>query len=130
MNSAIATAGSGSSGNIGVGFAIPSNEAVDVAEQLIADGTADHPLLGVSVGEPTGASTDRRSPDRRHRRRSRGRGRTAGRRRRDPGRGAAVVDADSLIVADPRPRAGATVEVTYVRDGRQQTTSPTLASTD
>ena len=55
VNSAIATAGDGSSGNIGVGFAIPSNDAVTVAEQLIADGTADHPLLGVSVGE-----TDRR----------------------------------------------------------------------
>ena len=56
INSAIATAGDGSSGNIGVGFAIPANSATEVADELIADGTADHPQLGISVGDATTTS--------------------------------------------------------------------------
>ena len=51
INVAIATAGgtSGESGSIGVGFAIPSNIAQRVADELIANGTATHGLLGASV---------------------------------------------------------------------------------
>jgi putative serine protease PepD len=37
------------SGNIGLGFAIPSNLAQRVADELIEDGTASHGLLGASV---------------------------------------------------------------------------------
>jgi putative serine protease PepD len=48
INSAIAT--SGSTGNIGVGFAISANKAKNVAEQLIAGEKVSHPYLGVSVG--------------------------------------------------------------------------------
>ena len=53
VNSAIArVAGSenpagGQSGNIGVGFAIPSDQARKTAEQLIATGKATHPVIGV-----------------------------------------------------------------------------------
>ena len=47
INSAIAT--SGSSGNIGVGFAIPANKAKEVAQALINGGKVSHPYLGVSV---------------------------------------------------------------------------------
>jgi putative serine protease PepD len=47
INSAIAT--SGSSGNIGVGFAIPANKAKSVAQALINGGKVSHPFLGVSV---------------------------------------------------------------------------------
>ena len=36
---------SGSSG--GIGFAVPVNKAVDVAEQLIANGTVTHPFIGI-----------------------------------------------------------------------------------
>jgi putative serine protease PepD len=48
---AIATAGgsSGSSGSIGVGFAIPANLAQRVANELIENGTATHGLLGATV---------------------------------------------------------------------------------
>jgi putative serine protease PepD len=50
INSAIATSGSsGSSGNIGVGFAIPANKAKAVAQALINGGKVSHPFLGVSV---------------------------------------------------------------------------------
>ncbi|GIF07949.1 S1C family serine protease [Actinoplanes siamensis] len=48
INSAIATSGSGS-GNIGLGFAIPSNKAKTVAESLMAGKKVSHPALGVSV---------------------------------------------------------------------------------
>ncbi|GLW06660.1 hypothetical protein Misp01_17900 [Microtetraspora sp. NBRC 13810] len=51
INTAIAT--NGGQGNIGVGFAIPINTAKRVADQLIADGTAKHALLGVGVGDST-----------------------------------------------------------------------------
>ncbi|MCZ2817616.1 S1C family serine protease [Modestobacter sp. VKM Ac-2984] len=37
------------SGNIGVGFAIPSNTAQRIAEQIIDTGSATHALLGVSA---------------------------------------------------------------------------------
>jgi putative serine protease PepD len=55
VNSAIArVAGSGNpadgqSGNIGVGFAIPSDQARKTAEQLIATGKATHPVIGVLI---------------------------------------------------------------------------------
>lgn len=55
INVAIASAGGGSgqSGSIGVGFAIPANLAQRVAKELIADGTATHGLLGASVADVT-----------------------------------------------------------------------------
>jgi len=53
INSAIASLGSSGSsssqsGSIGIGFAIPVNEARSIAEQLITFGKATHPYLGVS----------------------------------------------------------------------------------
>jgi putative serine protease PepD len=50
INTAIATNG-GSSGNIGVGFAISANKAKSVAEQLMKGDKVTHPFLGVSVGD-------------------------------------------------------------------------------
>jgi putative serine protease PepD len=52
VNSAIATLGSsftGSTGSIGLGFAIPINQARKTAEQLIKNGKATYPIIGVSV---------------------------------------------------------------------------------
>lgn len=53
VNSAILTGGSGSAdrqgGNIGVGFAIPINQATYVADQLIRTGKAVYPVLGANV---------------------------------------------------------------------------------
>ncbi|MDP8946610.1 MAG: S1C family serine protease [Actinomycetota bacterium] len=40
-------------GAVDIGFAIPSPTAVSVADQLIEDGEADHPYLGVSVANLT-----------------------------------------------------------------------------
>ena len=62
INSAIATLGSSGvdtqTGSIGVGFAIPVDEARSIAEQLIRTGRATHPAIGVSaatVGADGGA---------------------------------------------------------------------------
>jgi putative serine protease PepD len=63
INSAIASVGSGGggqSGNIGVGFAIPSETAAKVADQLISRGKAVHSQMGVSV--PSGDSSDSGAP--------------------------------------------------------------------
>jgi putative serine protease PepD len=62
INSAIATASSDSidgsqSGSIGLGFAIPISQAVPIAQELIATGTASHSLLGVSVADPSATAT-------------------------------------------------------------------------
>ena len=56
INSSIATLGSsagGPSGSIGIGFAIPVNEATAIATQLIDKGTAEHAFLGVSLSDGT-----------------------------------------------------------------------------
>jgi putative serine protease PepD len=54
MNSAIATLGGESaaaqSGSIGLGFAIPIDQAKRIADELIQNGTASHASLGVQVG--------------------------------------------------------------------------------
>ncbi|MEY4623733.1 MAG: hypothetical protein RLZZ07_363 [Actinomycetota bacterium] len=52
VNSAIATVGSSygsQSGSIGLGFAIPINQARRTAEELIKTGKSSYPILGISV---------------------------------------------------------------------------------
>src|SRR4051812_8761003 len=51
VTSSIASLGAtgGQSGNIGLGFAIPSTEARDVADQLLKSGTVGHAFLGVTL---------------------------------------------------------------------------------
>jgi putative serine protease PepD len=57
VNSAIATLGGDSadaqSGSIGLGFAIPIDQAKRIADELIQGGTASHASLGVQVGNDT-----------------------------------------------------------------------------
>jgi putative serine protease PepD len=58
INSAIAslnTSSSSQSGNIGIGFAIPVNEAKIIATQLIDKGAAEHAYLGVTLTTGTGS---------------------------------------------------------------------------
>jgi putative serine protease PepD len=49
VNSAILTFGS--SRNIGLGFAIPINQAVIIADQLIKNGKATYPVIGANVAD-------------------------------------------------------------------------------
>ena len=54
MNSVIASttsSGSEEAGSIGLGFAIPANFASRTADQLIKDGKASYPLIGVSLDQ-------------------------------------------------------------------------------
>lgn len=58
INSAIASVsgssdpfGTGESGNIGVGFAIPVDQAKIIAGELMKNGKATHPLLGVTLAD-------------------------------------------------------------------------------
>ncbi len=61
ITSSIASLGSsagGSSGSIGLGFAIPSNEAKSVADQLVSTGTVQHAYLGVGLSDGTVSLND------------------------------------------------------------------------
>ncbi len=116
MNSAIATSG-GSTGNVGVGFAIPATDVTRVAAQIVKTGHATHPLLGVSVGNTpngTGAAVQQVS----------GAAQTAGLQAGDvitSVDGRAVTDADTLIVAVRDHAAGDKVTLTYQRNGQTKT---------
>lgn len=51
-----ATGTGGQAGSIGLGFAIPVNEAKRIADELVADGTADHAWLGVRLQDGSGTA--------------------------------------------------------------------------
>jgi putative serine protease PepD len=131
INSAIATAGNtfgGQAGNIGVGFAIPIDQAKVIAQQLIDTGRASRAQMGVSVGAATTADGGVRvvlqdvTPG--------GPAQAAGLRAGDTiltiG-GKQVTDADSLIATVRSHRPGETVEVQYERDGTRHTASVRLS---
>ena len=67
VNSAIASMGGGQdspgaqSGSIGLGFAIPSDQAKRIADELVSTGTVTHASLGVKLATIP-ARTGRRSP--------------------------------------------------------------------
>jgi putative serine protease PepD len=60
VNSAIASlggdAGGPQSGSIGLGFAIPVDQAKRIADELVQSGTASHASLGVQVGDDPSVS--------------------------------------------------------------------------
>ncbi len=56
VNSQIATAGPGSQGNVGIGFAVPANTVRDVVPTLSTGKSIKRPLLGVSTAPPTDGS--------------------------------------------------------------------------
>jgi putative serine protease PepD len=62
VNSQIATSSTSSSGesggNVGIGFAVPSDTVTRVVKQLRATGTAKHAYLGVSTADPTAGGDD------------------------------------------------------------------------
>ena len=129
INSAIATAGGG--GSIGLGFAIPINEARDVAEQIIRTGRASHPYLGVANfvavrelddGEGEGVLVREIPP-----------GSPAAVAGLQPGDiivrfdGKAVTSSDDLVLAIRENEIGDTVTIEYVRSGSRRTTKAVLA---
>ncbi|ALE07919.1 hypothetical protein AL755_16595 [Arthrobacter sp. ERGS1:01] len=138
VNVAIASASSssssssGQSGNIGVGFSIPINNAKRIAQELIANGKATHGQLGVSVQDATAggssgftvgaqiASVTSSSP--------------AGKGGLKAGDvitalgGQTVSDASSLTAAVRQQAGGATVKVTFTRNGKTMEADVTLGT--
>jgi putative serine protease PepD len=132
INSAIATLGSTSadvqSGSIGVGFAIPVDEARSIAEQLIRTGKATHPVIGVqaqTVGGdgngPRGARVTVLVPE--------GAAKKAGLRVGDvitKVDDRVVLTVDQLVVALRTHDVGEHVTLTLVRDGVRMTVDVVL----
>ena len=121
INSAIASLGSGNSGSIGLGFAIPVDQARRIADQLIKQGFATRAVLGVSVSDsPESAGALVRSVEV---------GGPADKAGLEEGAiitkvGDRVIEAGDALVAAIRSRApGDTISVTYAaRVGEEPTT--------
>ncbi len=129
INSAIATLGGsagGQTGSIGLGFAIPIDQAKRIADELISSGTAATPIIGVQIdmqysdaGARIGAVT------------AGGPAAQAGLKSGDvvtAVNGTKVQDATAFIVAIRAGKPGDTVELTVNRGGADQTITVTLGS--
>jgi putative serine protease PepD len=127
VNSAGAQPPEGGGGSIGLNFAIPAGFAASVAQQLIRNGRATHPIIGVltvtvtdemagATGLPRGALVERVLP-----------GLGAARAGLRPGDvitavgGKAVDSADQMLVAVRAQSPGSTVAVAYRRGGATST---------
>jgi putative serine protease PepD len=127
VNSAIASLGvgqGGESGSIGLGFAIPSDEAQPIAQQLAQTGKASHAQLGVSVRDTERGGQLMQVQ-------ANGPAARAGLRAADVivKVGDRPVDgADALVAAVRSHRPGEQVQVTYLRGGQTKTTMVTLGS--
>lgn len=131
INSAILAA-SGQAANAGVGFAIPVNTAVDIAEELIAEGFVSHPFLGVEgtdlnretaqrLGVEEGAFVRAVQPDTP--------AAAAGLAAEDVITAVGdepIASMDDLIVAIRNREVGETITITYIRNGGQRTADVTL----
>ncbi|MGI5530255.1 trypsin-like peptidase domain-containing protein [Streptomyces syringium] len=141
INSAIRSAGSedgpggGQGGSIGLGFAIPINQAKRVAEELINTGKATHPVIGVTLDmeytgdgarvNTKGAKGPAVTPG--------GPGDKAGIEPRDvitKVDGVPVHSGQELIVKIRSHRPGDRLGLTVERDGRERTVRLTLGSAD
>jgi putative serine protease PepD len=132
VNSAIASLGSstsGQSGSIGLGFAIPINQARKTANQLIKTGKATYPIIGISLDlkYSQGGAKITNTPNGIH---SGGPAAAAG---LQPGDiitkfdGKVINGPDELIVAVRAKNVGDKVTLTYLRDGTSHQVSLKLA---
>lgn len=122
INSAIATSGS-SSGNIGLGFAIPSNKARDVANALMQGRKVSHPALGVSVttGENGGALVSVVTAN--------SAAAKAGLQQGDVVTkvdGKVIEESDDLVAAVQAGTVGQKMSITFTRNGAERTVTVTL----
>ncbi|KGN40097.1 S1C family serine protease [Knoellia aerolata] len=135
INSSIASLGSsgGTSGNIGIGFAIPVKEAASIAEQLIEDGTAEHAYLGVAPAD--GSASDGSATRAGALVRTVVSGTPAEKAGLKQGdvitqvNGEAVDSAESLVAHIREHAVGDTVTLTVLRDNKSQEISATLVAT-
>ncbi|WP_375546674.1 S1C family serine protease [Streptomyces gossypii] len=138
VNSAIRSGGGGlgeaQSGSVGLGFAIPINQAKRVAGQLIETGVPVYPMIGVRVqtGEKaTGGAAIAESVSNGEPVTEGGPADKAG---LEPGDvitefdGRSIDSGPTLIATIWTHKPNETVEVTYERDGQKKTTELTLGS--
>ncbi len=142
INAAIATASSSGvtvpgqtqqSGSIGIGFAIPSDEASRVAQELIKTGSASHALLGVRVQPNAQSPSQSQAPAG-----ATIAGVTAGGAAAKVGLqagdvvttvdGRRIGDGDDLIAAIRAHAVGDQVTIGYIRGGSSHTVKATLTS--
>ncbi|MFI6943953.1 trypsin-like peptidase domain-containing protein [Streptomyces sp. NPDC050418] len=140
INSAIQSAGQGmggqQAGSIGLGFAIPINQAKNVAKQLIENGKATYPMIGASV------TIDETSREGGARITEQGTGGTDPVTPNGPAAKAGLKPGDLITKLDDRPidsgptliseiwnhKPGDTVKLTYERDGKERTVDVVLGS--
>ncbi|MFJ5224326.1 trypsin-like peptidase domain-containing protein [Streptomyces sp. NPDC088400] len=137
INSAIQSAGSGGlgqsqAGSIGLGFAIPINQAKNVAEQLIRTGQPVYPLIGATVSMAEGGEGATISPQ--------GEGGAAAITPNGPAAKAGLKSGDVITKFNNTPidsgptligqiwthKPGDKVKLTYKRDGKESTVQVTL----
>jgi putative serine protease PepD len=139
VNTAIATVpnanGEAGGGSVGLGFAIPVDMAYPIAQQLIKDGKATHPSIGVQVEQISATAAQAAGLPRGLR--------VAAVTKAGPSAKAGIVvgdvitevngDAarvpDQIIVAQLASRSGQPVKLTYVRDGATKEVSITPTNT-
>ncbi len=122
INSAIATQGS-STGNIGLGFAIPSDKAKQVADDLMAGKKVSHPALGVSVAnaENGGALVSTVTKD--------SAAAKAGLQQGDvisSANGKSIGDSDDLVAAVQAGQVGEKMTIEFTRGGEKKQATATL----
>jgi putative serine protease PepD len=129
INSAIASLGAAEGaqgGSIGLGFAIPIDQATRISDQLRATGSATRAVLGVATENAAGGARLTQIAE----------GSAAGKAGLQVGDvvtrfGTTRVSGTESLLATVRSAApGATVEVTYLRDGMTAVTTVTLGSAD
>ena len=119
-------------GNIGIGFAIPADEASRIASELIATGKATHAVLGVSVGGDTTASRSVAGVALK----SVNAGGVAAKAGLQVGDivtaidGQQVTSSDALIAAVRNHAPGQQVKVDYTRGGKANSVTVTLGSSN
>ena len=131
VNTAIATvpnaAGESGGGSVGLGFAIPVDLAIPIADELISTGAVTHFTAGLQVRAVPGAIAERLALPRGLLVESvlpGGPADTAGIRARDVitrVNGQAAVSAEQVTVAELAARSGRKLEVIYLRGGRTVT---------
>ena len=126
VNSQIATAGAGG-GNLGIGFAVPSNTARRVVPQLERGQTVRHPWLGVQTAgdpsNPVGAQVQSVTPG--------GPADKAGLRQNDVIKaidGQPIQDPSALSSAIDAKKPGAKITIQIERNGLTQDISATLGT--